>query len=124
MAGMSSFLEDEILDHTLGVGAYTMPTSIYISVHSASPAGTGANEIASTTRQGDTAFNAASSGATANTSAITFTSMPSATVSHVGIWDAVTSGNFLWEGALSSSVVCGSGDTFEIAAGDLDVTLD
>ena len=124
MAGMSSYLEDEILDHTLGVGAYTMPTSIYISVHSASPGGTGANEIASTTRQGDTAFNAASSGATANTSAITFTSMPSATVSHIGIWDAAASGNFLWEGALSSSVVCGSGDTFEIAAGDLDVTLD
>lgn len=123
MAGMSDALSNEILDHTLSVGAFTMPVNCYISFHSASPAGTGANEIASTTRQGDTAFDAAASGATANTSAITHVSMPAATVTHIGIWDAVTSGNFLWEGALSSSVVCGAGDTFEIAAGDLDVTL-
>lgn len=121
---ISNYAENKILDHSLSVSSWTMPTGVYVSVHSASPGETGANEIASTTRQGDTAFNSAASGATANTSAVTFTSMPSCTVTHIGIWDAATSGNFLWYGALSSSVACGSGDTFEIAAGDLDITLD
>ena len=121
---ISAAARNEILDHALSVGAWTMPTNLYVQFHDASPTDactTGV--IASTSRQGDTAMNAAASGATANTSAITHTSMPSCTVSHISLWDAASSGNPLWFGALSSAVSCGSGDTFEIAAGDLDVTL-
>jgi len=50
--------------------------------------------------------------------------MPACTVTHVGIWDAESSGNFLMGGSLDASKVVNAGDTFTIAAGDLDVSVD
>jgi hypothetical protein len=50
--------------------------------------------------------------------------MPAVTVTHIGVFDASSGGNLLFHGALSASVVAASGDTFTIAANDLDVTLD
>lgn len=45
------------------------------------------------------------------------------TVTHVGIFDAVTSGNLLWHGALSASKVIDDGDTLSFAVGNIDLTL-
>ncbi len=50
--------------------------------------------------------------------------MPSGTVSYVGLWDAVSGVNHLWNGALSAAKNVNEGDTFQIAAGDLDISLD
>lgn len=126
MAGFGNTVENEILDHVLSTGAYTMPTACYISLHTADPSDTGADECTggSYIRQGDTAFAAAASGTTDNDSAISFTLMPACTVTHVGIWDAESSGNFLMGGSLDASKVVNAGDTFTIAAGDLDVSVD
>jgi len=41
----------------------------------------------------------------------------------MGIWDALTSGNLLWFGDLSAPVTMASGDTFDISAGSLVITL-
>lgn len=58
-----------------------------------------------------------------NDSAITFTTATASwgTITHVAIYDAITAGNLLFHGPLSASKVVGSGDTFEFAAGELDV---
>lgn len=46
------------------------------------------------------------------------------TVTHVGVFDASSSGNLLCYAALSASKAIESGDVFRVPAGDLDVTLD
>ena len=121
---ISNYLELKILDKVLRNVDFTVTTP-YVSLHTADPGETGASEATggSYARQ-SAAFDAASAGATANSAIIDFTLMPAATITHVGIWDASTSGNFLWGGALAASKTTNSGDTFRIAAGDLDVSLD
>ena len=49
--------------------------------------------------------------------------MPACTVTHIGIWDAASSGNLLYHGAVSSSKTVASGDTISLAVGQLTVTL-
>ena len=122
---IGDFLENELLDAALANGTY-VTANVYVSLHTADPGETGATEVTggAYARQGPTTFSAAASGASANTAQIDFTSMPAVTVTHVGLWDALTGTNFLWGGALTSSKALNSGDTFRIAATDLDVTLD
>lgn len=52
--------------------------------------------------------------------------MPALTVTHVGLWDAsgAGAGNFLGGGSFSASKTTNLNDVFQIAIGDLDVTLD
>lgn len=121
---ISNYLENELLDAVFSAGAFSVTTA-YISLHTGDPGETGASEATggSYARQ-SAAFDAAASGATANSGTISFTDMPAATITHVGVWDAVSAGNFLWGGALTASKTTNSGDTFQIPTGDLDVTLD
>jgi hypothetical protein len=99
---------------------------VYVSLHTADPGETGASEVTggSYGRQGPETFSAAAAGASDNDTQIDFTNMPAATVTHVGLWDASTAGNFLWGGSLTTSKSLNAGDTFRIAAGDLDVSLE
>ena len=46
------------------------------------------------------------------------------TVTHVGVYDASTSGNLLAYAALTSSKSIEIGDVFRVPTGDLDITLD
>lgn len=69
-------------------------------------------------------FSAASAGATSNSGLLSYTSMPACTVVGVEIWDSAGSPVRLWWGALTASKTVNSGDTFQIAIGDLDLTLD
>lgn len=104
---ISDYLSNKLLDHSLGKTSFTMPTT-YISLHTADPGKTGANEVAggSYARQqvAGAGWNAASSQLSDNVSAINFTSMPACDVVAIGIWDALTTGNFL-RGAWLSTVV-------------------
>ena len=122
---ISNYLEEELLDQIFNNLAAPAITTPYISLHTADPGETGASECTggSYIRKAGS-FGAASGGAISSDAALTFPSMPACTVTHVGVWDAESSGNFLWGGALTASKVVNSGDTFEIASGDLVVTLD
>jgi hypothetical protein len=70
------------------------------------------------------AFNTPASGSTANSADVVFTSMPSATVSHVELYTASTGGTRIWYGPLASSKSVAAGDTFTIPAGSLVLSLD
>ena len=124
---IADYAENKILDAVLR-GTTTgggLPTANpYVYLHTGDPGETGASEVAggSYARQ-QAAFNAAAAGASANTAVINFTGMPAATVTHVGIWDAATNGNFLWSGAFSASQAILVGNTGTIAAAALTVTL-
>ena len=127
MAGnLSDYLEDALLDHFLGTTSYTAPSAVYVALYTAAPSDSGGGtEVSggSYARQ-SAAFDAAASGATANTSNIDFTSMPSCTVTAGGVFDASSGGNLLVHGTLTASKSLDAGDTLRIAAGDLDISID
>jgi hypothetical protein len=127
MAGnLSDYLEDALLDHFLGTTAYTAPSAVYVALYTAAPtdAGGGTEVSGGSYARQSAAFDAASSGATANTSNIDFSNMPACTVTAVGVFDASTGGNLLVHGTLSASKSVDAGDILRIAAGDLDISID
>jgi hypothetical protein len=123
---MSDYLENEILDHILGTGAYTMPTTVYVGLSTGSfnDDNSGTELSGSGYARQSIAFNAASSGTADNSGAVDFPAATGSwgTVSHFGLFDASTSGNLLIHGALTASKAVATGDILRIAAGDMDIT--
>lgn len=127
MAEMSNHLENALINAVLRNTSYTSPTTTYLALYTSDPtdADTG-TEITggSYVRQAIT-FGAPSNGTSTNSAAVEF---PQATadwgiISHVGIRDAVTSGNLLFHTALDASKTINNGDVFKITAGNLSVQL-
>jgi hypothetical protein len=123
----SNYLETKVLDHVFGATAYTAPATLYVGLYTATPndAG-GGTEVSGTGYARQSAAFTTSGDTTSNDDAIEFPTAGSnwGTVTHVGVFDASTSGNLLAYGALSTSKLVESGDVFRIPAGDLDISLD
>jgi hypothetical protein len=126
MAAISNYLENALLDHVLRNTALTSPTTVYLALYTSSPtdADSGTEVSGGSYSRQSASFSAAASGTISNSADISYTSMPAATVTHVGVRDAASAGNLLFHGALSSSKSVDAGDTFKIATGDLDISLD
>jgi hypothetical protein len=125
---LSNYLENKLLDHVFRNTAYTPPAIVYVSLHTSDPGETGTNELPVAdgyTRQTG-AFDVAASGATANSTAITFTNSGSAwaAVSYFATWDAASAGNCLGIGPLAASKTVAGGDTGTFAVGALTITAD
>lgn len=128
-AQASDYLENKLLDHVLGVAAYTQPTNLYVGLFTTNPADDASGTEVSGGSYARVAHNvwaAASSRASSNTGQITFPTSTGSwgTVSHFGVFDASSGGNLLFYGALNSPVAVASGRQFRIASGDLDVSFD
>lgn len=110
MALASAAAENAALNGLDGTGSTnTMPD---VSLHSASPGTTGANENANTgsyVRQACT-WNAASGGSKTNSTALTFATAGSVAVTHFGTWSSATygAGTYSIGGALTASVTAAS----------------
>jgi hypothetical protein len=127
MAGnLSNYLENKLIDHFLGTAAYTMPTTVYVALYTAAPndAGGGTQVTGGSYARQIATFAAASSGATENSGNIDFAGMPAVTTVAIGIFDALTSGNLLLHGTLTTNKTTDAGDTLRIATGDLDISID
>jgi hypothetical protein len=122
----TNFLETEILDHVFAGAAYTAPTTIYMALYTAAPGEAGGGtELSGSAYARQTVAFSTSGDTTSNSSAVEF---PTATgtwgsVTHVGVFDALTSGNLMAYATLSSAKTIDSGDVFRIPTGDLDITL-
>ena len=123
---MSNFLENEILDHVLSTGAYSMPSQVYIGLSTGSfgEDNSGTELSGSGYARQAINFSAASGGTTSNSANVDF---PTATgswgsVSHYGLFDASSSGNLLIHGAFTSAKTISTGDILRVASGDLDIT--
>lgn len=134
MAGKSDFLENEILDHLLGAATYTAPATVYVALYTAAPtdAGggtevTGGGYVRVAVTNNATNWPAASGGAKANGTAITFPA-PTANwgvIVAFGILDAATAGNLMYWGLVTPNKTVNNGDPApSFAVGDLDVTED
>ena len=98
--------------------------AIYISAHTGAPGLTGANEHPATgapqyARQ-LAGYNAAATGSMALTATETL-DIFAETITYLGIWDALTVGNFLGEVAIGSEAFAGQG-TLDVTALTLDLT--
>lgn len=127
MSEMSNYLENALINAVLRNTSYTSPTTTYVSLHTADPTDDGSGTEVSGGSYARTAgtYGSPSNGVTTNSAAIEFPQCTSTwgTVSHIGIWDASTSGNLLFHTALDSSKTIETGDIFKIASGSLSVTL-
>ena len=129
MAGFTTFLQQELLDHIGGNGGYTAPTP-YVGLFTAAPSDAGGGtEVTGGSYarvNANTSFGAASGTTMSNDAAITFTTATASwgTVTHFGIFDASTAGNLLIWAALGTSQAVGSDNTASFAIGELDITLD
>jgi hypothetical protein len=126
MAALSNYLETLLHNWHLTAGAATRPTSWFLGLATASadtgltgePSGNGY------ARQSIT-FSVTNDVAT-NTNLLTFgpnTGSNWGAMSHFGIFDASTSGNLLWHGALNAPKTVEVGDSLTVAIGDIDLTL-
>ena len=127
MAEMSDYLENKILDYVLRNTADWAPTAVYLALHTADPTdvtSAGLSNEVDVARQA-IEFDAAhaTTGVTQNTNVETFTSMPTVTVTHIGIWDHLSAGNLLFHTGVTASKAVASGDTITVAAGAVTITL-
>lgn len=134
MGSFSDFLELELLDHVFGNAAYTAPATLHVALFTVTPSDSGGGTEVSggsyarvAVTNNATNFPAASAGAKANGTAITFPA-PTAnwgTVVAFGIFDAASAGNLIAWGALTVNKTINNGDAApSFAVGDLDITLD
>jgi hypothetical protein len=144
VSNLSNFLENKLIDHILRATAYAVPTAIYVGLFTtpSSDAGPG-TEVSgggyarvqvgpglaswSATQGGTAGASSGTGGMSANVADITFPA-PSAnwgTITHFGLFDAVTGGNMLMQTALAVPKVVNSGDQApKFPAAGLTVTLD
>lgn len=117
---LTTTMKNQLLDSTFA------PASVYVSAHTASPGLTGANEVSG----GAPAYArklltyAAASGGTKATSATVTLDIPAATtVAFIGLFDAVSAGNFLAQDDITDEVF-GSQGTLDVTAATLDLNND
>jgi hypothetical protein len=127
MAEISNYLENALVNATLRNTSYTSPTTVYLALYTSDPTDADSGTECSGTayaRQSIT-FGAPSNGVTTNSAAIEFPQAGDSwgTITHIGIRDALTTGNLLYHTPLDTSKAIATGDVFRIAIGSLSVTL-
>lgn len=101
--------------------------TFYVSLHTADPGTTGANELTGNAyaRQGTVSYATAASRAKASDAPLTFgpatpAGWPAAT--HFGLWSASSGGTFHGGAALGTARTVNAGDSAQFAVGTLQVT--
>jgi hypothetical protein len=133
---MTDVFEKKVLDNifrsaSLGLDATNLWVGLFTAAPSDSATGTevtgGSYARVAVNRTG-TGWNAATGALalTDNTGVITFPVATAnwGTVTHFGIFDAVTAGNLLYWADLTTTKVINNGDSSNFAAGALDITQD
>jgi hypothetical protein len=128
MTSFTSYAQKKLQDHMLGLAAYTMPTTVYASLHTTNPtdAGSLAGEI-TTSGSGyirvaiTSLMNATDSvtGISANNATILFgpALVDWGTVSFVAYSDAITGGNMLMYGPLTEVQTTPIGESVQFSTG-------
>ena len=128
MAELSNYLENKLLDHVLRNVSYTSPTTVYVGLYTSDPqddnsgtevsGGSYARQILSVTT--------ASGGVVTSDADVTFPQATGnwGTITHIGLLDALTSGNLLMHTPLTTSKLIETGDILKIPVGNLTAELD
>lgn len=134
----STYLGNMLLNSILRGQAFTLPTSVFVSLHTADPTVTGANEVtvgawpaytridADLATTIDTGWSVPSSKQSQNAKTLLFAAHNGGgdvTVTHFAIWDAVAGGNMLVYGTLTSSRVVSVGDQVQFNPSTITATV-
>jgi hypothetical protein len=120
---ISNYAELKLLEHITGKTAYTMPTTVYLKLHTGDPGEAATSNAATEATRKAASWGTAASGSIATSGTVEWTNVSTTeTYSHWSMWDASTAGNALWSGALSTSAAVTAGDTFQVTS--LTLTLD
>lgn len=136
MSSATDYTEALALNWLLTTGSATRPTTWYIALHTGDPGEEGsANEVANSYSYARTsvAFDAASQPSTGltfcdNSATVTFPTASGGnwgTITHISIKTSATygSGETLFKGALTATKQVNDGDTFQIQAANLVISL-
>jgi|688.fasta_scaffold1538999_2 hypothetical protein len=127
MAALSNYLENALINATLRNTAYSSPATVYVGLFTSDPtdAGSGTEVSGGSYARKSMAFNSPSNGASTNSAAVEFDQATGnwGTITHFAIFDALTTGNMLYHGALTTSKTIETGDVFKFASASVTVTL-
>lgn len=129
----SDYLENELLDHVFGAATYTPPATLYVALYTAAPddAGAGGTEVSGTgyarvaVTNNLTNWPAAVNSQKGNGTEISFGTVGAGgwgQITHFGVYDAASGGNFLGAGELDTPITANEGDTVRFQAGALAIT--
>jgi hypothetical protein len=141
---MSDYLENKLIDHVFRGQSYTNPV-LYIGLLTGAPSDSGGGTEVSgnayarvkaaagasqaltdwKSTQNDSLASSGTGGNTTNTNAVNFPT-PTATwgtVTHFGIYDALTGGNLLFWGTLTIAKTINQSDTVTFPTGTLSITF-
>lgn len=104
-----------------------LSTYRWVQMHTGAPGAAGTASVAAASARKQGTFPAAVGAAATNSGDLVWTNVSAAEViSHVSGWTTESGGTFGWSGRLTSDLADRTlepGDTFTIAAGDIDVSL-
>ena len=136
MSALTDFSENKLIDFLLRAQSFAAPSTLYFALYTAAPTDSGGGtEVsggsyaraaygcslanwAGTQSAGSTTASSGTSGATSNNNAVTFPA-PTAnwgSVTNWGIFDAVSGGNLLYHGALTTAKTVNNGDAAPVFA--------
>lgn len=126
----SDYAEGKVLDHVFGLASFTQPT-LYLAVSTADPTDAGAG-AAEPSGNGYARVATAPADWTRTDNVVENAnqlSLPEATgswgtITHFALYDALTGGNMVIHGSLSTAKVIAANETLRFPAGNLTFTLD
>ncbi len=140
MAKISDYARANLIETTLRGAAFPVPAAIYVALFTADPTGANvtANEVtlaafpayvrkdAAVGAAIATGWAANSGGVSSNAKVITFPANNGAgaiTITHIGLYDAITGGNLLYDSALVTPKTLQVGDVLSFGIGTLPLTV-
>lgn len=128
MAEFTDYLENKLLDHVLRNVSYTAPTTSYVGLFTAAPTDTlsGTEVSGGSYARQVLSVTTASAGIVTSSADVNFPQATASwgTISAIGIFDALSSGNLLMYTTLTTSKTIDDGDILKISTNNLTVTLD
>lgn len=112
---------------TTGSPSPARPTAWYLALYTVAPTDTGGGtEVSGTAYVREAATFTVSGDTASNSAAVEWPTAGGSwgTVVAVGVFDALSGGNLIAYGDLTTNKTIDTGDVFRIPAGDLDITLD
>lgn len=130
MSSFSDYAENLVLNWLFTTNSVTRPTAWYVGLFTSAPSDTGGGTEVSGNgyaRKATGTITVSGTGTLAtNSAAIEFDPASGGnwgTITHIAIFDALTTGNMLGWASLTTSRTINDGDILRIPAGDLDITL-
>jgi hypothetical protein len=103
--GLSAYLADKWLAMLAGT-AYTAPAATYVQLHTGDPGASGTSNVSSVTTREAVTWGTSSAGSVAESNTPTWSTWAGTNgeiVTDISVWDASTSGNFLFSASLAGT---------------------